>query len=484
MKKAVVYSKKKNEKGAITLFVLLACLFFVFILTGVYISNTNKLQMQEEEVRQIQENYAKELERVDEIYEEMSTIVVKLTQNPEKGTWTSESVTLTGTAQVKEEGKAITEYAFSKDNTDEATLEWVKVDNGTEITETKEVTENGTYYFWIKDEEGNIKRASTEVNNIDKTPPTVGSLIAKVENANGEDYTFNSWVDKSVYIEKIDGGDNESGHKKTTITILKNGLSVEEWKDTEGPITLTENGEYTVTVKTEDNAGNVVTSEIYTIKIDKAVPVITLKHNDENGEEYTQGTWTKNNLYAEINLENTRQVEKYQYSENGVVWDDISEIPVVKSIDYTTTFPMEDDKPEWITGPINNNATYYFEVQEDGTLKPNNSGVNSKTANSYFEIDLTDYPDASLDITINATISSESNYDFGFAEITEDATAPTFNKNNTYYIKVSGTTTTAEHTTTITGGKKYYLHIGYSKDGSSASKLVSVFQTKLFQLFL
>ena len=35
---------------------------------------------------------------------------------------------------------------------------------------------------------------------------------------------------------------------------------------------------------------------------------------------------------------------------------------------------MAGDKPEWISGPTNN-GTYYFEVQEDGTLKPNNSGM-------------------------------------------------------------------------------------------------------------
>ena len=34
---------RKNERGAITLFVLLACLFFVFILTGVYVYNLNKM---------------------------------------------------------------------------------------------------------------------------------------------------------------------------------------------------------------------------------------------------------------------------------------------------------------------------------------------------------------------------------------------------------------------------------------------------------
>ena len=70
MRTKEIYNKK-SEKGAITLFVLLACLFFVFILSGIYISNLNKLQVQEQQVKQIQENYARELERKEEIYEKL-----------------------------------------------------------------------------------------------------------------------------------------------------------------------------------------------------------------------------------------------------------------------------------------------------------------------------------------------------------------------------------------------------------------------------
>ena len=113
---------KKNENGAITLFVLLTCLFFVFILTGVYISNLNRLQVQEQEVTQIQENYAKDLSRVDEIYENLSrSMAVTLSQNPQNDTWTNGEVTLTGTAQIKEGNTAtIVGYAFTKDTTNEA----------------------------------------------------------------------------------------------------------------------------------------------------------------------------------------------------------------------------------------------------------------------------------------------------------------------------------------------------------------------------
>ena len=70
MKKII--DRKKGEKGAITLFVLLACLFFVFTLAGVYISNLNKQQTQEQQLRQIQENYARNIDRIDEIYESLA----------------------------------------------------------------------------------------------------------------------------------------------------------------------------------------------------------------------------------------------------------------------------------------------------------------------------------------------------------------------------------------------------------------------------
>lgn len=62
----------KKEKGAITLFVLVACLFFVFVLGGVYIFTLNKIQTQEQNLKQIQENYARDITRIDEIYQEMT----------------------------------------------------------------------------------------------------------------------------------------------------------------------------------------------------------------------------------------------------------------------------------------------------------------------------------------------------------------------------------------------------------------------------
>ena len=475
MKNYINTRKNKGEKGAITLFVLLACLFLIFILSGIYISNVNKMQTQEQEVKQIQENYAKEVEDIDDIYDRLVVdIITKLTQDPANGTWVNE-VTLTGTGEVRE-GKdlKIVGYGFCKD-TEEMPTKWTTISETTKTSQDMKVTEGGEYYFWVKDNNGKAYRSNKiDVRNIDKINPIAGSIIAKIENKDGEDYTFDTWVDKSVYVEKVDGKDNESGHQKTTMTIKKNGVSIgEEYTDRESPVTLTESGVYTVTVTTTDKAGNTTTSQEYAIKIDKAIPILALKHNNATGADYN-GEWTKDDLYGEINLTSGRPVKKYQYSYNGVIWNDISSEIIPTSIDYTSKFPLDEDKPDWITqinttnNSLNSSGKYYFEVQEDGTLKPNNSGVNNSTASSYFEIDLTNYPDAKLNLTLDYTISSENGYDYGYATIVEDGqVVPEYNTTTGRFIYVSGITKTEQQTTEITGGKKYRLYIGYKKDGSS-----------------
>lgn len=58
----------EKERGSITLYVLITCLFFVFILSITYIGTINKLQVQEQEVKQIQKNYERDAEQV---YNEM-----------------------------------------------------------------------------------------------------------------------------------------------------------------------------------------------------------------------------------------------------------------------------------------------------------------------------------------------------------------------------------------------------------------------------
>lgn len=58
----------KNEKGSITLFVLIAMLFFLIVVFSVFISSSNKMQAQTSEIDKIQEEYDKD---IDEIYNQV-----------------------------------------------------------------------------------------------------------------------------------------------------------------------------------------------------------------------------------------------------------------------------------------------------------------------------------------------------------------------------------------------------------------------------
>ena len=63
----------KQEKGSITLFVLIAMMFFLMIVVGIYMQSQNKLQAQYSEIDAIKKNYesASGIGNEDNIYNEL-----------------------------------------------------------------------------------------------------------------------------------------------------------------------------------------------------------------------------------------------------------------------------------------------------------------------------------------------------------------------------------------------------------------------------
>ena len=115
---------------------------------------------------------------------------------------------------------------------------------------------------------------------------------------------------------------------------------------------------------------------------------------------------------------------------------------------------------------IQKNGTYYFK-NEDGKLKPTNKGVSSSVANSYIKFDLSKLDsEQEYELIVNASISSEGNYDIGYATITNSATAPAYNSTTGRFMYISGTVAATDYSTKLKGGSLYYLHLGYRKDGS------------------
>mgnify|MGYP003295997292 CR=1 FL=1 len=123
-------------------------------------------------------------------------------------------------------------------------------------------------------------------------------------------------------------------------------------------------------------------------------------------------------------------------------------------------------------GTITNSATYVFK-ENNGVFTSNNIGLNNTIARSYMKIDLTGKI-GKFDAIVNAQVSSEKDYDFGFAAITQTTTAPSFDYRTEVegqFIKTSGTSNTATDYIykDLEGGNVYYLHLAYAKDGATRS---------------
>ena len=115
---------------------------------------------------------------------------------------------------------------------------------------------------------------------------------------------------------------------------------------------------------------------------------------------------------------------------------------------------------------MQNNGTYYFQ-NTDGKLKPSNKGTSNSVANSYIKLDLSKFDsEQEYDLIVNASISSEGNYDIGYATITNSTTAPAYNSSTGRFMYISGTVAAKDYSTKLKGGSIYYLHLGYRKDGS------------------
>ena len=124
------------------------------------------------------------------------------------------------------------------------------------------------------------------------------------------------------------------------------------------------------------------------------------------------------------------------------------------------------------------NSDYEFVKTSSGTYIPTNgkkyqesignaSGIQSSRAESVIEIDLTNITgDYVIRVTANA--STEKNQDYGYAMLTKDTEI--IKNVSKGFIYVSGNVNSRTYFSNgITGGNKYYLHLGYKKDSSTDS---------------
>lgn len=61
--------KNKGERGSITLFVVIVCIFIVIMLVAFMMGIENKKQIQDKEIKQITQSYTQNEQKMEEIYE-------------------------------------------------------------------------------------------------------------------------------------------------------------------------------------------------------------------------------------------------------------------------------------------------------------------------------------------------------------------------------------------------------------------------------
>ena len=153
--------------------------------------------------------------------------------------------------------------------------------SGDTITLDK-VTGNN-WYLWViaQDTLGNMTFTRSEAFYLDNEAPVAGTMIMKEINSSGQIYTPGEVSGQSIYLEVVDGQEDESGLKYTTYEVT--GANTVPAGTTE-PTIIVNQGTNLVTVTTEDMAGNISVRE-YTVYIDKTGPEIEFLVNGNIGEK-------------------------------------------------------------------------------------------------------------------------------------------------------------------------------------------------------
>ncbi len=238
-----------------------------------------------------------------------------------------------------------------------------------------ELTEEGDYKITVhtEDESGNSSTREYTVR-IDKTPPTAGEMIMTKGSKEGEPYEDGTFTNENVYGTLTEGQDARSGVKTNVYEVKKDGQVVSS--NQTGDLELSETGNYTITVYTEDQAGNSSTRE-YTVKIDKNPPTIKLIENQEDvtvtitepstesgiNNSKTKYKWVSENkeietnivqnkitlpqekgdyylsVYAEDNAGNHNEVHSQVYHVKGQIIDDSDSIYKVKDDNIYRVYP-------------------------------------------------------------------------------------------------------------------------------------------------
>lgn len=250
------------------------------------------------------------------------TFKVTYLKNPELSVseeeWTRNDVTLKITDEVNVQ-QYVAKYQYRINNG-----EWVDCQKDTDIS----IQENGITQVdarIIGTENNDYSDTITKSAKIDRVAPTNTIPTAT----------------KTTCTITVDAAqtDEHSGIDATkTMYAIKIGDTWSEWQTSNVFTGLTHNTEHIVKTKSTDVAGNSTESQELTVKTDELIlGNLILKLNSNEGENYTENTWTNQSIYAAIQEQTAGATTTYQSKDGSAQTINATNQETIVTADGTTT---------------------------------------------------------------------------------------------------------------------------------------------------
>ena len=353
--------------------------------------------------------------------------------------------------------------------------------DGTNLTRTFSATETTTYYAKNVDKTGEeaINQLTINIMPGDRLQSNyatycVGEIFPVIVTGStsgtiyGTDiYSYNSYISKAA----MQMGILQDGEKKKLFvkvvknsddyykSVRKNGINSSEYLGNgNGYIFVTEDGteiKYPTIEKLDIQlSGNNITATIVDAKAYNGATIEKYYYRINNGE-YIE---SNSNSYTFTDLQNGYYViNAYIKDSKGIA----SEIQNKNEAIANTIATLSGKE-------LKSYSEYAFSNDETSIIPENGGGQGNKhntIANSYIELDLTGSSSV-YKITVNAEASSEGNCDVGYATVSKTSLIPSYTDSIGRFVYISGSVSATNYSINIQGGKKYYIHFGYRKDGS------------------
>lgn len=327
MSKRLKEIKTLSEKGAVTLFVLIAVIFFLIVALNVYSSTKTKLVAQSREIEAIEENYNRDVDRIDDIYKEfeseLRTLFIKqsLINSPDRvyydiNEWTNENIVAKVTTKASDNKDAVLKLTVtSKKTGNTVTYNREQINNNQAI-----ITENSKVVVTFGD-----RKQEFDLDKFDKEIPVISYESFFVQTTGR--YKSGTWTNKETYttvstIEEISGilemyySTDKQNWTKLDFE-MSHGIYQEQNKYIGKEVwTLRDGRVEDVYFKAKDRAGNWSNiSDVYQIRYDTTAPTkpeIDNKYNDK---------WTNTEVRLTAKSSDTlSKVAKIEYSYDEVQW--------------------------------------------------------------------------------------------------------------------------------------------------------------------